>query len=341
MVEIRRDYFTDRLTIVDTKKVEEALQAFLEEEKVCPYCAGNEHLTPPAELVLLQSSGSLVKTRDGEGERVSGWSIRVIASRRPIVTLSPEQGYSDAPLYSEPAFGYHYEVVATPDHSATLSTISVEQWANLLTVLQDRVKWLYGKKGVAYVSVFADQNNLLSRHARFEIVTLGRLPPIVEREIDTFQRSYQEEGSCPMCAVITLETGGPRQILSSSHHIVLSPWAPSTPYEFWILPRKHQTTLLKASQKELNDLALVMRSMLGALDRTLNSPPYTIVLHSSSEKKISKQLHWHFEVHTALPMGNLLHIGTGVYCNPVPPEYAANRLGAAARKELAELVGVT
>jgi UDPglucose--hexose-1-phosphate uridylyltransferase len=338
LIEIRKDYFRDSLCIVGDEGLERVYLDIGGGEEVCPYCAGNEHLTQPAELVLVQSQGTLVKKSDTEEERVKNWSIRVIPSRKPFVSTSSDSRFTDHPLYSEPAFGYHYEVVATPNHKESLSTISVDQWANLLRVIQDRMKWLYSRKGVAYVSVYAEQGK---GHARFDLVTLPKLPPIVEQEANAFHSTYRETAICPMCNVIAVETGGPRQIHLSEHYIVFAPWAPSSLYEFWIFPRKHQTSFLKIGQKEIDNLALTMRAALGAFDKAFNSTPYTIVLHSSSEKKTSKQLHWHFEVHANIPFENALHVGTGIYFNPVSPEKVASRLSSTFKREFASLVGVS
>jgi UDPglucose--hexose-1-phosphate uridylyltransferase len=338
MVEIRKDYFTDSLCIVSDEGLEGGYTEVSRGEEVCPYCAGNEHLTQPAELVLVQSQGSLVKRSDSEDEKIKNWSIRVIPTKKPFVSLSAVSRFTDSPLYGEPAFGYHYEVVATPNHHETLSTISVDQWSNLLRVIQDRMKWLYSKKGVTYVSVYAEQ---VKKHTTFNMVTLPKIPPIVEQEATAFHNTYRETAICPMCNVISIETGGPRQIYLNEHFIIFAPWAPSTLYEFWIFPRKHQTSFLKAGQKELDNLSLIIRAVLGAFDKAFNSTPYTIVLHSSSEKKTSKQLHWHFEVHTNIPLGNSLHIGTGIYFNPIPPEKVASKLSSAFKREFAALVGVS
>jgi UDPglucose--hexose-1-phosphate uridylyltransferase len=338
MVEIRKDYFKDSLCIVSDEGFEYANPDEFRSEGVCPYCAGNEHLTQPAELVLVQSQGTLIKKSDTEEERIKNWSIRVIPCKKPFVIASFETKFTEPPLYSEPAFGYHYEVVVTPKHEETLSTISVEQWANLLRVIQDRMKWLYSKKGVTYVSVYAEQGK---GHTIFNLVTLPKLPPIVEQEANTFHNTYRETAICPMCNVLAVETGGPRQIHLNEHYIVFAPWAPSSLYEFWIFPRRHQTSFLKVGQKELDSLALTIRAALGAFDKTFNSTPYTIVLHSSSEKKTSKQLHWHFEVHTNIPLGNALHVGTGIYYTPVSPEKVASKLSAAFKREFALLVGVS
>ena len=54
------------------------------------------------------------------------------------------------------AYGYHYNIIASPDETKTLATIDVEQWGYVLSVVQDRLRWLYTQKGVAYVAIYAD-----------------------------------------------------------------------------------------------------------------------------------------------------------------------------------------
>ena len=54
----------------------------------------------------------------------------------------------------------------------------------------------------------------------------------------------------------------------------------------------------KISQKEINDLSLILRSTLRWLD--LNKSKiyhYNLVFHLSPEKKNSRQIHWHIEVY--------------------------------------------
>ena len=82
--------------------------------------------------------------------------MRVFQSEKPVVVTGSATSYSDKPLYSEPAYGYHQIVVASPEHNQSLSHISVEQWGNVLVVIQDRVRWLYTQKGVTYVSIYVN-----------------------------------------------------------------------------------------------------------------------------------------------------------------------------------------
>ena len=74
-----------------------------------------------------------------------------------------------------------------------------------------------------------------------------------------------------MCQTLNEEIGGPRQVLQTEGFIAYCPWAPSYPYEFWISPKKHSTSFSKITQKEINDLSLILRATLGGLTKTVLS----------------------------------------------------------------------
>ncbi|MEM2955907.1 MAG: DUF4921 family protein [Nitrososphaerales archaeon] len=346
MGELRKDYFTDRLAII-TKGVTKRPTALRFEEEIskeCPYCPGHEDMSLPAELVLVQREGALIKLADTEGEIIRDWCVRVLPDKFPIVALDAATTYGDEPLYREPAYGYHYIIVASPKHDEFFSRMSLDQWVNVLSVVQDRVRWLYSQKNVSYVSIFANHGKdagALVEHPHLQIITLPRLPPVIEQEASKVQKSMSELGICPMCNVLHIESGGPRQILATDHFIAFSPWAPSYAFEYWIFPKKHQTSILRITQKEIKDLALTLRSTLGGLSNVLNDPSYSMIFHISSEKKTTRQLHWHIEIYPQHKRLNGFEIGTKTYINQLSPEQAAELLGSASRKELAKLLGIS
>jgi UDPglucose--hexose-1-phosphate uridylyltransferase len=351
MPELRKDYFTRRLVLVSEERAKRPFEhrhSFFSTDhgatEICPFCPGNEGLTPPADLVLVSRENSLLKLADSESERVGDWSVRYFPNNFPAVSPDPEHKYSDYPLQAEPAFGYHHVMVVTPEHRAKFSSLRVEQWIDIFATLQDRIRWLYSKKGVGYVSVFVNSGyeaGASFSHPHLQTLTLTKLPPVIAEEAESVHDSMIELGVCPMCKVVSLESNGPRLILSTDNFVAFAPWASTHAYEFWIFPKKHETSFLRVSQKEIQDLATMLRSSLGALDSTLDQPPFNIVFHISSEKKTTKQIHWHIEVYPQIIKWAGLERGSGVFVNPIPPELAAHRLGAAARKELATLIGVT
>ena len=343
MVEIRKDYFTRKLSVTLPDRGFRPGQVIPPKAEKCNYCPGNEEMTPPADLVLVRRGDTLLKQTDSEGDIVQDWSVRIFLSKNPIVSPNAPPVYGESPHFSEPAIGYHYVLVATPKHDQHFSKIDTEQWTNILASLQDKVRWLYSQKGVSYVLIYVNSEkngSSTATHPSIQIVTTPTVPPVVEQEADTVQTSLNELGVCPMCQVVAAETGGPRQILATDFFLAFAPWVSTHPYEFWIYPKKHMTSLLKLSQKEMMDLAFMLRSTLGGMIRALDSQNFVMVFHSSSEKKTTKQIHWHIEVYPKRTQWTGLELGGGLYVHETTPEAAAQLLGANARKELAQLVGI-
>lgn len=350
MSELRRDYFTSKMVIVSTKrgiklgkKERKPLSSNIEVLPNCLYCPGNESKTPPADTALLQKEGALIKLSDEENEPVKDWVVRTFPSNPPVVNTNPEATYSERPLYSEPAYGHHYVVVATPNHAEGFTDMSLNQMSNVLTTVQDKVRWLYSQKKVSYVAVFVnhcEETGSAESHPHLHVLTLPQVPPYIEQEALAVQKSMTDGVDCPMCTVMNVELGGPRQILATDFFLAIAPWASSHSYEFWIFPKKHQTSFLKVTQKEIADLAMILRCTLGGMATVLDNPPFNMVFHISSEKKTTRQIHWHIEVYPHRSMWGGLEKGMGVYINDVSPEQVAEELGTYSRKELARLIGI-
>jgi len=334
---MRKDYVSERFMIV--LKNEEKTK----NSKKSSFAPGNESMTNPSVLSLVAKDGMLQRLQDTEDEYVKNWSIRVFETKNPAVSINSENSYSERPHYSEPAYGYHYIVVASPNENDSFATIDVEQWSNVLVVIQDRVRWLYTQKGVTYVSIYGNHGKdagSINPHPHLNLVTFSTIPPVIEAEVDASHKILNEKGVCPMCQTVNAETGGPRQVLQTEGFIAFCPWAPSYPYEFWICPKKHATSFSKITQKEINDLSLILRSTLGGLGKCIKDVSFNFVFHLSPEKKNSRQIHWHIEVYPITDAWSGLERGYGVFLNKTSPEEAAEKLGAASRKELAALVGI-
>ena len=140
MGNLRKDYVSERFVIVNQYESKKS------KTKKNPYKSGNESMTNPSVLSLVQKDGMLQRLQDDESDFVKNWSVRVFPATEPSVTVDADNSYTEHPLYSEPAYGYHYIISASPDEKETLSTISIEQWGYVLSVVQDRLRWLYTQK---------------------------------------------------------------------------------------------------------------------------------------------------------------------------------------------------
>ena len=338
--DIRKDYVLEKYVLVSSVEKNSNSSG----ASKCPCCPGNESMTSPAVLALVVNDGLLQRLSDSEDNVVEDWSVRVFESSDPLVATNTASTFGEKPLYSEPAYGYHHIVVASPDHKQKLSEMSLEQLANVLVVVQDRVRHLYTQKSVTYVSVYINSGQgagAAFSHSHLNVVTFSTIPPIIEAEAEAYHRFMNENGNCPACSMIHVESKGPREVLNTESFVSLCPWAPAYPYEFWIYPKKHLTSFAKITQKEIGDLALILRATLGGMAKALNNADYNLVFHLSPEKKNSRQIHWHIEVYPQIGTWSGLERGFGVFVSKVLPEKSAEVLGSAARKELASLFDIS
>ena len=211
MGDLRKDYVLDRFVVLPETS-QGASDDNTTDDSNCPYCPGNESMTEPALLALVVKEGMLQRLSDSEDSTVEDWSVRVFQSKKPVVVIGSTTSYTDKPLYSEPAYGYHQIVVASPDHKRSLSQISVEQWGNVLVVIQDRVRWLYTQKSVTYVSIYVNSGisaGAQVTHPHLNIVTFSTIPPLIDMEAEGSHRYMNENGTCPACSIIGVESSGP------------------------------------------------------------------------------------------------------------------------------------
>lgn len=337
MPDLRKNYFTDKLVLIEPGEwTPKPVKRKSTDTKDCIFCPGNETKTPPSDLVLADRHGTMLKLSDTPEDYVTDWVVRVIPNPFPAVSLDSPKRYSDSPLYSEPAVGYHYIVIASQKH-VNFEDIDIDQWVNVLSILQDKARWLYARKNVAYVAIYLNQGidaGATRSHAHLQIMTLPVLPPTIEREARAVQKIVHQTGTCPMCDTISKESEGPRKIFQTESYVAFAPYASSYPFEFWIFPRSHQPSFLRSSQKEIMDLAKILDLSFNSLARIVGDLQFNLVMHTSPEKRTSRQIHWHIEVYPRIPDLDGFERGTGLYVNSIAPETAAKVLREAAIKIL-------
>ncbi len=326
MAELRFDNITERLVLIpDSKEIK---------NEKCIYCISNENLSGQAVLTLIQKNGMLKRVYDNS-EESKDWCVGVFPSNEPIVTDGNDTIYDEIPFARESAFGYHYIIVITPYHENP-AKLSITQWGYVLVALQDRIKWLSSKKGVTYTSVFMHHRKGI--HPHMDMVTFSRVPPSIEKSINTIKRYMDERSSCPLCDIIQRDMNSVRHVFSTRYFIALCPWASPYPYNIRILPQKHITHFTKMTQKDIEDLASLLRITLGALYNVTNKEDFNLVFYEPPEKQ-NKSFHWYIDLYPNNE-ANTLGEEFGIYINRVKPEDAATRLAEAARKEFASLAGV-
>jgi hypothetical protein len=85
MAQLRRKYISDEFVIVNNYETD-----FNDgnSNQECIYCPGNEHLTKPAVLALVQREGMMQRLADSEDSYIGDWCVRVVESNEPLCSIS-------------------------------------------------------------------------------------------------------------------------------------------------------------------------------------------------------------------------------------------------------------
>jgi UDPglucose--hexose-1-phosphate uridylyltransferase len=335
--EVRKDYLLDRWVVIATergrrptdfaKKVREKAKT-----SVCPLCPGNEHMTPPAVLVYLKSGKRIRKAKDKDGFRHKNWLIRCIPNLYPAFT--PPKGKISRRRVMKSndlvvAVGHHEVLVESPIHNEHPANAKISQLVHVINGYIDRLREFTAKPYVKYVSIFRNHGleaGASLSHAHSQIIATPFIPSVVEEEMEASRKFWKRNKRCVFYDILEKELDGPRLILENADYVAFAPWASVNPLEFWILPKKHEITLLEMSQSEVKTFAKTLKTCLNGLKKLLNDPPYNFGFHLAIDKDASKYYHWHLEVYPKLAIWAGFEKSTGIYINTVAPEAAAESL---------------
>jgi len=332
--ELRRDYVLNRYTIIASARMRRptdfAIPPKVETGETCPFCPGNERSTPPADLLLIPTDGGVTLSKDSDGERKSDWRVRCFRNLYPATEPSTEVPLPSEPLRSlQVAYGYHEIIVESPDHEEHPGQARVEQLQLSLEAAFILMRRFLEDGRVRYVQFFRNHRREAGAslsHAHSQMIALDSVPRNVREELEGFEKHRKAGGRCVYCEIVKEERGSPREVLENEDFLVLAPWASITPFEVWILPRRHEADLLRAKKVEVAHLAKTLRSTLGALSKLLGDPPYNYGFHTAPRGLDGSDYHWHLEVYPKLSVWAGFELSTGVYINVTPPEVAARSL---------------
>lgn len=339
--EARKDYFLNRWVVI-AKERKKRPTDFVKKERVdkegvCPLCPGNEHMTPPAVLVYLTSDGKLIKEKDQNEFRHKNWLVRVIPNLYPVF-VPPTENNVALKNVSElaRAVGHHEVIIESSLHDEQPATARLSQLVHIINVYLDRLSVLSKKSYVKHVSIFRNYGQRAGAslsHPHSQLITTPWIPIILEEELKESKKYLNKKSECLLCNVLKKEVASPRFIWKNNSFVVFAPWASVNPFEFWLVPKRHNSNMLNMSGVEVEDLAKTMRVCLGGLRSLLNDPPYNFGFHTTIDKDALDCYHWHLEVYPKLLTWAGFEKSTGMFINNVSPEDAAAELKVAIQAE--------
>jgi len=329
MPELRRDPIVGRWVIISTERAGRP-RDFLEDTHarqpvadICPFCPGQERLTPREVLAY----------RPQESPPNSpGWTVRVVPNKFPALQVEGDMGREGIGLYDRMnGIGAHEVIIETPDHKAALADVPPKHVEDILWAYRDRMVDLKRDLRFRFILIFKNHGAAAGatlEHSHSQLIALPVVPTSVLDEIEGCRNHFQQKERCIYCDIIRQElTDRVRIVADNSEFIVMTPFAPRFAFEMWILPKRHAAYFEESQKTQFELLARILAEALKRMDKVLSRPAYNFILHTSPfHEKTGDYYHWHVELIPKLTQVAGFEWGTGFYINPVTPEEAAKFL---------------
>jgi UDPglucose--hexose-1-phosphate uridylyltransferase len=333
MPQLRKDPITREWVVLATERakrpsdfIAERVPIPQDESATCPFCPGNEKMTPP-ELLAYRSPGS--------GANAPGWWVRVVPNKYPALAVEGKlnkKGYGMYDLMN--GVGAHEVIIETPEHDQTLEALSQRQVEDVLWAYRARYLDLKRDPRMKYILFFRNHGRVSGAslsHPHSQLIATPMVPSEVQAEIEGAKHYEDYRDRCVYCDIVEQELEAEERLVSKNQHfIAFEPYASRYPFETWVLPRGHTASFATISEEEHSSFAEMLREALGRISRCLSDPPYNYALHTAPCDDDQKpKFHWHLEILPRLTITAGFEMGTGIFINVVPPEAAAQELRAA------------
>jgi len=328
MPELRKDPIIGRWVIIATERGKRPSDFIIDRNQVrggfCPLCPGNENTTPPE--VLAYSS------THGRQPNQPGWSLRVVPNKYPALVIEGDLNKEGEGLYDRMnGIGAHEVLIETPDHAESFTYLPPERMIQIFWAYRDRLVDLGKDERFRYVMIFKNYGAAAGaslEHSHSQLVALPILPRMITSELEGSLSYYRYKERCVFCDIVRQELDQQvRVVTSNDKFVAIVPFAPRSPFEMWILPRRHSSSYCNTDDETFRALTAIFSECMRRLDKCLPNVPYNFVLHGAPlRSQFLDHYHWHFEITPKLTMIAGFEWGSGFYINPVAPEEAARFL---------------
>jgi UDPglucose--hexose-1-phosphate uridylyltransferase len=267
----------------------------------------------------------------GDGIRVrtlKDYAFHVVGAQDEAREL--ERSLAQVAMSQARASGSWRTVVAPPGEHRPLQMIGVSLLCAMLREVRKAfidAEKLGQTEYLQVVQNWGAQAGARTNHLCLDLYDLPQIPHRVAEEIGGAARYVIREGECPYCRLAREEPRtGTRMIWEDDASVAFAPYASRSPFEVWVVPRRHAADFAGATDADIASTADALRQVLGRL-ACLDGPPHNLVLHTAPLREhVDATYHWHWEIHPRLREIAGLELGTGLPVNPVSPEEAVEEL---------------
>lgn len=285
----------------------------------CPFCPGNESMTPH----------EIDAIRDWPGDMAS-WQVRVIPNKFPALRIEEDKNrvHHGALFQEMGGCGAHEVVIESPDHETFLGNQSAEHVERIILMLHRRFGDLMRDSRFQSVIVFKNHGEGAGtslQHPHWQIIATPVVPRMLRlKYIEAIDYS-DRTGRSLYAEILDQELGQEERIIAmNSEFVALMPFAAHLPFETWIVPRREQASFRQLVDDQTLPLSAILKDVLLKLYVGLDDPDFNLTIDTACRGDEDESFfRWHIRILPRLATAAGFEMGSGMSINTVLPEEAA------------------
>ncbi|MEN9606929.1 MAG: hypothetical protein RL605_757 [Actinomycetota bacterium] len=239
---------------------------------------------PPAHMCPLCPT-----TADNLSEMPDVFDVAVFENKNP--SFGPKLAEVDDPNYAvvpnlalgstRASVGRCEVVVFSPEHLGSLGGQTVERIRTVIEAWADRTEHLQSLPGVRQVFPFENRGQEIGvtlHHPHGQIYSYPYVTPRTQKLL----QSIAAYGKNLFADTLAFEQASERVLIQGEHFTAYVPFAGRWPIEVHLLPHRHVQHLGQLDSAERDELAVIYKRLLVALDAIYDSPtPYISAWHQA------------------------------------------------------------
>ncbi|MEG6586085.1 galactose-1-phosphate uridylyltransferase [Dendrosporobacter sp. 1207_IL3150] len=280
----------------------------------------------------------------GSGKVPETYEVYSYNNDFPALTKTPDipDIEENGPYKVQQNYGKCEVILYSPDHHATLPSLSKEHIYKLICLLAERFIELSSDPKVKYILEFENRGRevgVTMPHPHGQIYAYPFLPQKIKIELDSCQQYFKDNNKCLICDMNKEEIRfKQRFIAENDSFIAYLPFFTDYPHGVFVVSKSHKANITSFTEKEKYELALMLKNVTGAFDNLFDRLfPYMMCFHQTPVNCDEYQdsdlyYHFHIEFYTPLREADKLkfyassEMGAWAACNPMSVEQTAEEL---------------
>ena len=206
----------------------------------------------------------------GDGVRVrmlKDFAFHVVGTGEDAREL--DRSIAQVPLSQARATGSWRTIVAPPGEHRPLHAVGNDLIEALVGRARDALADARASGQTDYLQVVQNwgaQAGARTNHLCLDLYDLPQIPHRIAEEMGGAARFVIREGECPFCRIVREASAQPERLVwDDASSVAIAPYASRSPFEVWIVPRRHEADFGRSTATDIAATAEALRQVLSRL----------------------------------------------------------------------------